>query len=463
MMTPVLGDFLRPARAHITVAARSGGELPVPAKRSVSAELDRLVATIARYLDDLALPDDFSPASNTDHDVRAALDARIAVGRAASSLRQAAAAVQDATADEAHPAVRHLSSANGYLAAGRDLLQTHFTTGPAGAPIGNSHWAAVIISRPVTSALLGELAACSRQLAGWAAQLSRTGSQYAGLPAGASHGLRAASRWLRIAGNAVQVAQPQQSPASAGHRLLAVIPSAIPQPRQPPGSTEPVLQLCAGITLTAERLRHAARAFAGQANWSPAANSLSWRSDALASAITAHASELILRSLAERARQLSASPAIHAQLAGAADAASLAWPAWRGIARHWDTVSTGIHHRRDISPVAAELEDLMLRTGRLAYNNPHWTPACADASPARDPADLAATAGEIRVVQAAVHHAIDAISCIAARDADAVRYAASGCRLPALPADPPAAGELRYPVPLRASAAAAGRGTAPRL
>ena len=83
-MTPVLGDFLRPARAHITAAARSGGDLPVPAKRGVITELDRLVAVIARYLDDLALPDDFTLASAVDHDVRAGLDARLAVRRAAA-------------------------------------------------------------------------------------------------------------------------------------------------------------------------------------------------------------------------------------------------------------------------------------------------------------------------------------------------------------------------------------------
>ena len=104
-------------------------------------------------------------------------------------------------------------------------------------------------------------------------------------------------------------------------------------------------------------------------------------------------------------------------------------PAWRAIARHWDTISTGIHHRRDISPVAAELDDVVLRSGRLAYDNPRWTPAGADASLTRDPAGLAATASELKVVLAAVHHAIDAISRIAAGDTDAVRDAASGNRL----------------------------------
>ena len=213
-MTAVLGDFLRPARAHITAAAGYGGDLPVPAKRGVIAELDRLVATMSRYLDDVALPADFTPASTANPDVRAALDARLALRRAASSLHPAATAVQDAMADNAHPAAGHLSSANGYLAAGRDLLQTHFTTGPAGEPVGNSWWATVITSPPVTAALLAELAAYSRQLAAWTAQLSRTGSPYAGLPADASQGLRTASRWLRMAGNSVQAARLQQIPRS---------------------------------------------------------------------------------------------------------------------------------------------------------------------------------------------------------------------------------------------------------
>ena len=119
------------------------------------------------------------------------------------------------------------------------------------------------------------------------------------------------------------------------------------------------------------------------------------------------------------------------------------------------------HHRHPPQPgrppVAAELEDLVLRAGRLAYTNPWWTPACADASPARDPAGLAATAGELKVVLAAVHHAIDAISHIATFNTDAVREVADGrllylptrllpenhdipCRYAPVP--PPVAGDL---------------------
>jgi hypothetical protein len=140
-MAPVLGDFLRPAGEHIAAAARYSGELPVPVKRAVITELDRLVARLARYLDDLALPADFTPASTADPAMRAALDARLALHQASASLQPAAAAAREGPADNGHPAVRHLSSANSYLAAGRDLLQTHFTTGPAGdrrhLPVGH--------------------------------------------------------------------------------------------------------------------------------------------------------------------------------------------------------------------------------------------------------------------------------------------------------------------------------------
>jgi hypothetical protein len=236
-MTAVLGDFLRPARAHITAAARSGGNLSLPARRAVITELDRLVTTMTRYLDDLVLPDDFTPASTADAEVRAALDGRRALRRAAASLHPAAAAVREAGADDTHPAAGYLSSANSYLAAGRDLLQTHFTTGTTGHPEGSTWWAPVITSPPVTAALLAELRACSRQLGAWTAQLSRTGSLHAGLPATASQGLRAASRWLRTAANSGHPAHRLDPPA-AGRRLLLGIPAGFPPPRQQPSNAE---------------------------------------------------------------------------------------------------------------------------------------------------------------------------------------------------------------------------------
>ena len=196
-----------------------------------------------------------------------------------------------------------------------------------------------------------------------------------------------------------------------------------------PSGNEQISDLCHGIAVTAERLRHAVPAFARQARWSSAAASASWRKDALASAITGHASELILRGFTERARQLAADPAICVQLQTAADASSQAWLVWRAIAHHFDIASTGIHRSTGPTPVAAEFGDLVLRIGRLAYRNQHWTPARAHASQIRNPADLAPAPADITSVVAAVHTAADAITRIAAGDREAVRAAAADHRL----------------------------------
>jgi hypothetical protein len=158
-------------------------------------------------------------------------------------------------------------------------------------------------------------------------------------------------------------------------------------------------------------------------------NSTAWRKHALASAITGHASDLILRGLAERATQLAADPAICAQLHDAADATRRAWPKWRAIAHHFDIICTGINGRADPDPVTAELADLVLRIGRLAYRNPHWTPARTHASHTRNPADLAPTPSDLTPVLAAVHAAADATARIAATDSETVSAAAAEHRL----------------------------------
>ena len=75
------------------------------------------------------------------------------------------------------------------------------------------------------------------------------------------------------------------------------------------------------------------------------------------------------------------------------------------------------------------MDDLVLRIGRLAYRNPGWTPACGDASLARNPADLAPEADIIRTVLAAVHHATDTLTHIAVTDQRCVRQAATDHRL----------------------------------
>ncbi len=72
-------------------------------------QLDRLVATLARYLAGLPLPDALDPARKTGRhaDARAA-PARLALDRAARILRPAAAGTADADTSDAHPVVAHL-------------------------------------------------------------------------------------------------------------------------------------------------------------------------------------------------------------------------------------------------------------------------------------------------------------------------------------------------------------------
>jgi SAM-dependent methyltransferase len=158
-MTPVFGEFLRPSGEHIAAAVSCRGELPYSAQCGAVRQLDRLVATLERYLSDLPLPDRLDPPREPErHDRTRAAPAVLALDRAAQSLRPAAAGAADASAGDAHPVVGHLSAAADHLAAGRDLLHTHFTDGPAGPRTPTSYWAPVITSGPVTAALLGELA-----------------------------------------------------------------------------------------------------------------------------------------------------------------------------------------------------------------------------------------------------------------------------------------------------------------
>jgi len=271
MTTPTLGEFLHPAAAHLTAAVSSAGDLPDDARDAVTRELGRVVTTLARYLSDLPLPDEFDPALNPalKPAARAAAEARQALQWAAASLLPDPVLPEDTGRGGRHPVARHLADAADLLSAGRDLLHTHFTGAPS-AHSARSYWAPVILSWPFTDALLTETAACARLLAPWTAHLSVTGpSQPGGRQAAASAGLHIASRWLWAAGAAVHAARQETPLSPEARELMTAIPLNAPPDAHPPTEPEPVPQLCQGITITAERLRHAALEFAGSARWAP--------------------------------------------------------------------------------------------------------------------------------------------------------------------------------------------------
>jgi hypothetical protein len=428
-MTPVFGEFLGQASDHISAAVSIPGPLPDDVRGGVIRELDHLVTTLTGYLSDMLPPAEFAPATaaqSLNPDMRAVLSTRIALRRAAQSLHSSIAAVR---VDSTHPAIWHMSSAAAHLAAGRDLLQTHFASRPSGVRDDTSSWAAALTSRPVTTALLARIGGIAAELAPWAARVSMEASTDPSVPAAARLALHAASRWLWKAGATAAAFARQQPPASEAHLVLAAIPANIPPPRRPVTGPESLPDLCAGVMTTAERLGHAATVFARQARWSPQATSATWRSDALASAITGHSSELVLRTLTHRAADLGAGPAIEAHLRTAASTMNDAWTAWRTLTGDWDVISTNADGARGVSPVAAESPDLALRIGRLAYQDPGWTPACGSASHTRDPAVLAPAIDDVRNVVAAVHYATHAITQLATQDRRAVRTAAADRRL----------------------------------
>jgi hypothetical protein len=70
-----------------------------------------------------------------------------------------------------------------------------------------------------------------------------------------------------------------------------------------------------------------------------------------------------------------------------------------------------------------------LWTGRLAYADPAWTPDLGPAHVLRTPEQLAPSAAELAGLVAAVHHACDTLSQLAAADLSQLTIASRAGRL----------------------------------
>ena len=293
----------------------------------------------------------------------------------------------------------------------------------------------MVTSLPVTRALAAEIAAWSVRLAlftTWLAGLATpdVSSRLTDQPfvVSARGELASASQWLLAASAALRPAHDADPVRAADADLLEAIPAAVPPARQPLGAAaESIAELCDGITVSASRLRAAVHRGQDRARWSPDVTSGAWQWMAQAAAITSHLSELALRSLAERAGQHPALPVTPARLHGAADAMTGMRTAWQQVDLMWNTLIT---ERRLLStPAMSEASDLLLRMGRLVWDNPQWTPARACRGPRRDPAALAPGPDAFTAVLAAAHQAADALARVAITDTDTVQAAAQAGRL----------------------------------
>jgi len=432
----VFGDFLAAGTEHLE-AAVVVGDGQVTQLPEVAWGLHQLVVVMSHYLDDLAPYDEIEASGRADLHAweRVVIDADAALHAAADHLRQMAEQFGGHADPAASWRARHLAGAATQLTAGRDLLHSHLATGLNGVTRGRSEWALVVTSLPVTRALASEIARWSGQLAPFTAWLAGSAMTHSPrlMPGQATaaaiyDGLASASQWLQVAGTAVLPAAYADPAPAADTELLRAIPAAMVPRRLRPGvAEESVTDLCHGIAVSATRLRAAVRGSPERAAWSPGATSGGWQWMAQAAAITSHLSELTLRSLATRAGQLPVAPAAAAQLHDAAGRLVPMRDAWRHVDQSWDNLIT--ESRLLQTPVMTEASDLLLRMGRLVWDNPHWTPARADRGPQRLPAMLAPGTDAINDVLAAAHQAIDAISCVAMADLKAVAAADRAGRL----------------------------------
>jgi hypothetical protein len=199
-------------------------------------------------------------------------------------------------------------------------------------------------------------------------------------------------------------------------------------PRQQPGTaTEPVSELCRGIAVSASRLRSGVQGSRERARWSPDVTSAGWQWMAQAAAVTSHLGEMVLRSLATRARALPNATVHEPQLYAAADLVADMRTAWQRVDQTWDAIMT--ENRQMPAAGLADASDLILRIGRLTWDDPHWTPAHSHRAPPRPPAAIAPDADAVKALISAVHQSVDAMAVVAWADGDAVRTASAGGRL----------------------------------
>jgi hypothetical protein len=406
MTTPTLGDFLTLAGRRIAAAAHYTGELPVAAQAGIVTQLDRLLAVMARYARTGVQPAGAEPpAPVPTREELTGLGIRITLGQATASMHLAAQ-VPGTQASPRHPVAGHLRAAADCLLAGRDLLTTHDagTSGYRTDPL----WAPVLTARPVTAALMRELSGYALHLWYLTARLSRPAAGTP-IPPTAQEAIWDTARWLAYASS------PSTSEHDrAGRLLLYSIPANLPPPRSPAAaSAATAAELTAGVAATATRLRHLALRPGQDPRWPPSSAAACWRHNALAAAIIGHNGELILRALTDRARQHAIQQHHHGSLRLSAGTMRAAWQSWQAVTHAWDTLTAGTS--RQLPPIAAELDNLVLWTGRLARGST-WTPARSNACPPRPPADLAPVPADIAAIAGAVALATDAITLLARHD-----------------------------------------------
>ena len=445
MTAATFGELIGQARGHLKMAA----ELPdiTRGESAIEATLvaGRMARTLSRYLADIA-PYGMAEAvidRRLDESMRAAVDAREALRMAAMRLRVGVGDVGSPEGEAPGPLPVHLSAAAVALSAARDLLQTHFTSDPAGWRSPRSDFSAVITSVPVGRAILVEVAGWSRQLAFLTARMSLASASDPGIPRRVHQGLADGSHGLLTACAAITAGECGSPATATDIELLHAIPVNVAPRRQQPRGAESSAGLSQGIAISAGRMRTIAWATQGEGAWSPAMTADSWQWAATGAAVICHVSGQLLGLLAEGPAQVAGVPGLASQLVAAAGSATYTCYRWRSVAAIWYPMTTETQGLT--GPGLVDTSDLVLRLGRLAFRDAEWTPASSRSAPFRDQGELAADLSGLAEVVAAVHHAADALDCMGDADLRAVHAAIRAGRVHVLTRTLPAG----YDVPRR--------------
>jgi hypothetical protein len=429
MTAATFGSLLGPVHARLEEAA-GFDHSPGAATVATAAQMaGRVARTLARYLADIA-PYGMAEAINSpvlDARVRAVVDAREALRQAEAGLPPGDQEHGAPGLGAADPLVRWLGEAAESLAAGRDLLRSHFGTGTDDRWTERSDWAAAVDSLPVTRALVAAVAGWSRQLSCAMARLSVAAAGDRSVPVSAHQGLANASHWLVTASATLWAAQRGDPASAADGELLAAIPVNVRAAREPPQEGETVAEIAAGVAASAARLRQIAWVTADRSAWSPVMTADSWQWTATAAAVACHVSGLMLQAQIDHHGSEAGAPGLGGELRLAAEATARACGRWRAAAAAWQQVMT--ETKGLTAPTVPDAGDLVVRLGRLAFGDPAWTPSAGSRTPVRDLTDRSADGVRFLVAVEAMHHAAEALARAGAADLRAVGTAVRASRL----------------------------------
>ncbi|HEY1914351.1 MAG TPA: hypothetical protein VGH27_02135 [Streptosporangiaceae bacterium] len=418
-MAVTFGELMRLGEEHLDRADElwrhdTSPEVGIGVLRSIQPmgrTLARLAADITTHLPDREEPDVW---------VQAAKAARPRYARAAASLDRVFPLLSPLGTQVRADAIRHVWQAAADLAAARELLHAHrLDYGQAG-----SDWTGILDTPEITGALLLDMSRWARHLAGW---LSQTSTLDPALYPHSPDLRELACQELWAAAATTEYTCSQSLVAETSTKVLHGLPPALLPSRSPPHHQEPIQDLCTQACVSARRVRQAAREAATQAHWSPHTTADSWQWHAEAGAILTHLSGLLLTNLGSHPHLPRWFPRSGLLLHTAINTLASARHAWKHAATAFDPVTTDTRGRT--SPVIPDLGDLLIRMGRLTYDNPRWTPARNQQAGLRDPAALIRSPAQLQAIATVTHEISDALACLATTDRQAIHLAYRASRL----------------------------------